>query len=151
VSELQPATLHFVGHSLGGLVLYRFFERYPQQPPGRVVFLGTPSIASRAAANVARLPWLGRCAKEELLTRHERKWAVQRELGIIAGTRRVGLGQFIARFDEDCDGTIAVSETQLPGAADHITLPVSHMGMLMSARVAIETGTFLEKGKFSLA
>jgi Predicted hydrolases or acyltransferases (alpha/beta hydrolase superfamily) len=49
VRELAPATLHFVGHSLGGLVIYRFFERYPEQPPGRVVFLGTPSVASRAA------------------------------------------------------------------------------------------------------
>ena len=150
VQQLAPSTLHFVGHSLGGLVIYRFFERYPDQPPGRVVFLGTPSVASRAASNVARLPWLGHCVKEELLTRRERSWAIPRELGIIAGTRRVGLGQFIARFDEDCDGTIAVSETRLPGATDHITLPVSHMGMLLSARVAHETGEFLASGHFSL-
>ena len=50
VERLAPATLHLVGHSLGGLVIYRFLERYPEQPEGRVVFLGTPSVSCRAAA-----------------------------------------------------------------------------------------------------
>ena len=154
VRKLEPVHLHFVGHSLGGLVIYRFLERYPQQPPGRVVFLGTPCATSRAAVNAARMRWaarlVGQCVTEELLVHRERRWGESRELGIIAGTRRVGLGQFLARFDEECDGTIAVSETQLAGASDHITLPVSHMGMLLSARVAMETGEFLDKGRFSL-
>jgi pimeloyl-ACP methyl ester carboxylesterase len=154
VSRLAPSTLHLVGHSLGGLVIYRFLELYPQYFPGRVVFLGTPAVTSRAAVNAARLRWaaplVGRCVAEELLTHHERRWVSPRELGIISGTRRVGLGQFVARFDEDCDGTIAVSETQLAGATDHVRLPVSHMGMLLSARVAMETGAFLERGRFSL-
>ena len=54
VRGLEASRLHFVGHSLGGLVIYRFLERYPKQPPGRVVFLGTPSVASRAAVQAAR-------------------------------------------------------------------------------------------------
>ena len=37
VRGLEASRLHFVGHSLGGLVIYRFLERYPKQPPGRVV------------------------------------------------------------------------------------------------------------------
>jgi pimeloyl-ACP methyl ester carboxylesterase len=155
VRELAPATLHLVGHSLGGLVIYRFLEQYPDQPPGRVVFLGTPAVASRAAVAAARSRWIaaleGRCVAEELLTQHARRWAwPDRPLGIIAGTRRMGLGQFFAKFHEDCDGTVAVSETRLPGATDFITLPVSHMGMLLSARVAREICSFLRTGRFSL-
>jgi hypothetical protein len=100
--------------------------------------------------NAARIPLIARHLAEELKTRQERRWGIPRELGIIAGTRRAGLGQLIARFDEDCDGTVAVSETRLPGATDHITLPVSHMGMLLSARVAHEAGGFLTNGRFSL-
>jgi pimeloyl-ACP methyl ester carboxylesterase len=153
VQKLQPARLHFVGHSLGGLVIYRFLERYPEQAPGRVVFLGTPSVASRAAVAAARNRWIatlvGRCAGEELLKERARRWEAARELGIIAGTQRLGLGQFFAQFEEDCDGTIAVSETRMPGATDHITLPVSHMGMMLSARVARETAYFLQNGRFS--
>src|SRR5579862_1394836 len=55
VHSLEVPALHFVGHSLGGLVIYRFLEHYPQQPPGRVVFLGTPCLESRAAVAAARL------------------------------------------------------------------------------------------------
>ena len=154
VRDLRASRLHFVGHSLGGLVIYRFLERYPQQPPGRVVFLGTPSVASRAAVQASHIrlvaSLMGRSVADELLRPRERRWEADRELGIIAGTQPLGFGQLLAKFDEDCDGTIAVSETQLPGATDHITLPVSHLGMLVSARVARETGGFLQEGRFSL-
>jgi pimeloyl-ACP methyl ester carboxylesterase len=154
VRDLRASRLHFVGHSLGGLVIYRFLERYPQQPPGRVVFLGTPSVASRAAVQASHIrlvaSLMGRSVADELLRPRDRRWEADRELGIIAGTQALGVGQILAKFDEDCDGTIAVSETQLPGATDHITLPVSHLGMLVSARVARETGGFLQEGRFSL-
>jgi pimeloyl-ACP methyl ester carboxylesterase len=153
VSELDAPCVHLVGHSLGGLIIYRFLERYPVQPWGRVVFLGTPCRPSQAAlkANhirlVARL--LGRSVAQELLRSRERRWTMDRDLGIIAGTQPVGVGRLLARFDEECDGTVAVSETRLPGAREHIVLPVSHLGMLMSARVARETGAFLRDGRFS--
>jgi hypothetical protein len=54
----------------------------------------------------------------------------------------------VVDFQEANDGTVAVSETKLPGAKAHIVLPVSHTGMLLSARVAFETGQFLELGHF---
>jgi pimeloyl-ACP methyl ester carboxylesterase len=154
VRGLEASRLHFVGHSLGGLVIYRFLERFPKQPPGRVVFLGTPSVASRAAVQAAHIRLvasaMGRSVQDELLRPRDRRWNTDRELGIIAGTKALGVGQFLARFEEDCDGTIGVSETQLPGATDHITLPVSHLGMLVSSRVAKETGAFLQDGRFSI-
>jgi pimeloyl-ACP methyl ester carboxylesterase len=149
-----PRELHLIGHSLGGLIAYRFLERFPEQPPGRVVFLGTPAVASRAARDVSRAHWaralLGRCVAEELLTDRRREWSGARDLGIIAGTLAVGLGRLVVRFDEASDGSVAVSETRLPGATEHITLPVSHFGMLLSARVAREAGGFLAHGHFSL-
>ena len=46
------------------------------------------------------------------------------------------------------DGTVSVDETRLKGATDFITLPVSHTGMLISARVATQVVTFLRSGKF---
>jgi pimeloyl-ACP methyl ester carboxylesterase len=154
VRDLRVSRLHFVGHSLGGLVIYRFLERYPQQPPGRVVFLGTPAVASRAAVQASHIrlvaSLMGRSVADELLQPRQRRWQADRPLGIIAGTQPLGFGQLLADFDEDCDGTIGVSETQLPGATDHITLPVSHLGMLVSAQVARATGAFLQDGRFSL-
>ncbi len=155
IEALRPQRLHLVGHSLGGLVIYRFLERFPEQPPGRVVFLGTPAVTCQAAVGVARLRWaasiLGKCVAEELLVDRERRWTSSRPLGIIAGTRPFGLGQLFAPLQGPSDGTIAVSETRLPGATDHITMRASHMGMLLSVRVAREIGTFLSSGHFALA
>ena len=153
VRELEVPEVHFVGHSLGGLVIHRFLERFPEQPPGRAVFLGTPCVASRAAERASRYApvahLMGLSVAEELLQPNERRWTHERPLGIVAGNQPIGLGQFLAEFDEDNDGTVAVSETCMPGAADHIVLPVSHLGMLLSARVAHETGLFLAHGRFS--
>jgi alpha-beta hydrolase superfamily lysophospholipase len=155
VRELAPKTLHLIAHSLGGLVVYRWLEQFPDQPPGRVVFLGVPALASQTAVTVARRAWartpLGRCIAEEYLTERSRRWTANRELGIIAGTHAVGLGRLFVKFDEDSDGTVAVSETRLPGATDLVTLPVSHTGMVLSARVAREAATFFQTGRFTLA
>ena len=153
VRELHTPEAHFVGHSLGGLVIHRFLERFPDQPPGRAVFLGTPCVASRAAEQASRFGpvahLMGQSVAEELRQPRERRWTHARELGVVAGTQAIGVGQLLADFNEDNDGTIAVSETRMPGMSDHIVLPVSHLGMLMSARVARETGLFLTEGRFS--
>ena len=154
VRELQAPAVHFLGHSLGGLVIYRFLERFPEQPPGRVVFLGTPCVASRAAQSAASFApvahLMGQSVAQELLQPHERRWVHARPLGIIAGSQPLGVGKLLADFAEENDGTVAVSETRMPGATDHIVLPVSHLGMLLSARVARQTGTFLTQGRFAL-
>jgi pimeloyl-ACP methyl ester carboxylesterase len=156
VDSLEAPIVHFVGHSLGGLVIYRFLERFPQQPPGRVVFLGTPCVASRAAEQASQFrlvaSLMGQPIADELVRPQvqERRWTLEeRALGIIAGTQAIGVGHILAQFEEDSDGTVAVSETRLPGATGHLLLPVSHLGLLVSARVARETGFFLQEGRFS--
>ncbi|MGH8218292.1 MAG: esterase/lipase family protein [Steroidobacteraceae bacterium] len=147
--------LHWVGHSLGGLVIYRFLERHTDHLPGRVVFIGTPAVACCAAVGLARLrflaPFIGQCVREELLIERERRWSNPRELGIIAGTRPLGFGRVVARLEGENDGTVAVSETRLPGASDFITLPATHMGLLVSTRAARETAVFLRAAHFSLS
>ena len=52
VERIDAEQVHFVGHSLGGLVLYRYFETAPCAQPGRVVFLGSPTVKSRTAERV---------------------------------------------------------------------------------------------------
>ena len=155
INAIDAPIVHLVGHSLGGLAILRCLEQHPQQPPGRVVFLGTPCLTSRTANAVARFRFgramMGQAATEELLYTHVRVWQPGRELGIIAGNQSFSLGRLVVDFDEANDGTVAVSETRLPGATAHIVLPVSHSGMLLSARVAHEVGQFLELGHFGAA
>jgi pimeloyl-ACP methyl ester carboxylesterase len=152
VASIAAPQVHLVGHSLGGLVILRYLERYPMRQPGRVVFIGTPSVGSQSARHIGRWDWgrriLGAAAGSELLEPRQRDWSVARELGIIAGTASMGLARLLVRFAEDNDGVIAVSETRLPGAKQILLLRSSHSGMLLSARVARETGSFLEYGSF---
>jgi pimeloyl-ACP methyl ester carboxylesterase len=152
IADVDAPRVHLLGHSLGGIAILRCLERHPQQPPGRVVIMGTPSMASQAAAALARFRFgraiLGQAAARELLHSHQRRWPHEREIGIIAGTQPLSFGRLVVNFDEPNDGTVAVSETRLPGATAHLTLPVSHSGMLLSARVAYEVGQFLEHGRF---
>jgi pimeloyl-ACP methyl ester carboxylesterase len=154
LGELRTETLHLVGHSLGGLVILKLFESGggAQLPPGRIVLLGSPLNGSRAAQNLARLPFgkkiLGRGVAEELLSLRERRWNGQRQLGVIAGTLSLGLGRLVGKLGAPSDGTILVDETRLSGMSQHLVLKVSHSGLPFSATVARQTGAFLSSGNF---
>ena len=149
----QPANeMHFVGHSLGGIVILRALEQAPDLPPGRAVLLGTPVQGSRAALGVSRLPFgrtlLGTAVQEECIDYTPREWRGVREVGVIAGSMGLGLGRLFANLNTDHDGTVLVEETKLPGSKDHIVLSTSHTAMLFSADVAEQTACFLREGKF---
>jgi Alpha/beta hydrolase family len=154
LAKLQTDTLHLVGHSLGGLIILRSLESKIAQslPPGRVVILGSPLSGSRAAHSLARWRFgkfiMGRTAREELLQDHVRQWRSERELGIIAGSRQVGLGRIVNQFDASSDGTIFVDETYIEGMKQHLIMNVSHSGMPFSQAVAQQTANFLAEGRF---
>lgn len=147
---------HLVGHSLGGVVALRLLSRYPAAANGRVVCLGSPLSGSRAAAFLDGRKWgrtiIGRSLPQVVSDQPARDWAravaKRREIGIIAGTTPVGFGRILTRFDGPNDGTVAVSETMLDGARDHLCMPVNHTGMVLSKAVALQTAAFLNHGAF---
>lgn len=151
--EQDVPELHFVGHSLGGLVILRALQLTDDLPPGRAVLLGTPSQGSKAAQGVARIvPFgktlLGAAVNAECVEFEPREWRGHRDVGVIAGSMGLGLGRLFADLNADHDGTVLVEETKLPGAKDHIILSTSHTGMLFSAEVAEQAGRFLRNGSF---
>jgi pimeloyl-ACP methyl ester carboxylesterase len=154
LSRLRADTLHLVGHSLGGLVIYKMFEETGGEslPPGRVVLLGSPVGGSRAAHRLAQ--WklgrliMGRTVRDELLMSRDRRWVYGRDLGVIAGTLSVGLGRVVNTHRGSSDGTIYVDETHIPGMKQHLVMRVSHVGLPFSAAVAKRTAAFLRSGRF---
>ena len=146
--------VHFVGHSLGGVLVYRTLAECGERlSGGNAVLLGSPINGSKAARGAARFPalrpLLGPHVMSELAEPPPRRWLGPNAVGAIAGTLRMGTGQFFAHFDEDNDGTVAVSETRIPGLADHRVLPHSHFGMLYARDVAAEVAHFLRHGRFA--
>lgn len=144
--------LHLLGHSLGGLIILHCLRRHGLARPGRVVFLGTPASGSQVTAAL-RSHHLGRwlagpVLPAALLEPDARSWDLGRPLGLIAGTTSLGMGRLVIEFDGPNDGTVSVEETRLKGAAAHLTLPATHMGLLFSARVARAVGDFFEHGHF---
>jgi pimeloyl-ACP methyl ester carboxylesterase len=144
--------IHFVAHSMGCLVTLAAAGALPPARLGRIVLLAPPFADSHSGRRVQRLPGgtsiLGRCMGQWL--GGPRPGTIDGcEIGVIAGTGRIGLGRvFAPHLPTPNDGVVSVAETRVPGMRDHLVLPVSHTVMLVSAEIARETCAFLENGKF---
>lgn len=147
---------HLIGHSLGGVIALRMYALHDDAVPGRVVALGSPLTGSRAAKILDMQDWgkpiLGQSLPAGVVHEPANEWASdvcrQRDVGVIAGTVPYGIGRLVTSFDGDNDGTVAVDETRIEGAKDHICMPVSHTSMLMSADVVAQATAFLREGRF---
>ena len=152
VATLGAPCVHFVGHSLGGLVVLDMLALTPHLPVGRIVLLGSPVAGSRAAEELAHSR-----AGRALIGRALLDWRAERgvaaasrfEVGMIAGTMRLGVGCLLVRLPTPNDGVVCLDETRMPGLRDHLALPLSHSGMIVSARVVREICNFLEFGHFA--
>ena len=149
--KITSPVIHYVCHSLGGIVARHLFHNYPERAPGRVVTLGTPHVISRAAGVLTKhfsgRILFGQSLKQGLLG-NAPPWHGTHDLGVIAGTLRFGLGFLVPGIPRPNDGTVAVVETMLEGMQDHITVPASHTGMLFSKTAADQTIYFLRNGHF---
>lgn len=141
--------VHLVAHSLGGLIAAETLNRYQKLPPGRLVCIGSPLAGSEAARGLADRG-LGFLAGKSgpLLRGGLIQLPRGREVGMVAGIRSVGLGKYFGRLEGPNDGTVAMWETRLPGLADHVAVPSSHAGLIVSGPVARLAGNFLRTGVF---
>ena len=146
---LGPGPVRLLAHSLGGLIALETLRRHPGLPVDRVVCLGSPIAGSAAARGLeARgLAWAaGRSGG--LLRAGLAAMPADVEVGMVAGTRRMGLGRFFGRFEGDSDGTVAVAETRLPGLAAHALIHASHSGLILSREAADLAARFFRSGDF---
>lgn len=152
IETLACPGVHFVGHSLGGLVVLETLARATSMSVGRVVLLGSPANGSRSAAQLVQSRFGRKLVGKALL-----EWEPSRaaavtssiDVGMIAGTSRFGLGSLIVKLPPPNDGVVCIDETRLPGLRDHVTMPVAHSEMIVSARVADQICHFLEHGHFA--
>jgi pimeloyl-ACP methyl ester carboxylesterase len=150
------APVHFVGHSLGGLVVLAALASAQAPAVARVVLLGTPArgcMAGRRLARVAAGRWM--LGESEPLWKEGRvaHWDADAHggaaLGVIAGSTPIGLGRVLGRLPGVNDGVVRLEETDIAGMAERIVLPVGHTELIFSARVVAQAAQFLAHGRFS--
>ena len=154
-SKCDPASsIHFVTHSLGG-ILVRYYLAHNDVPKlGRVVMMGPPNQGSQVVDKLRDVPGfkvVNGKAGLQLGTDAEsipkNLGAVEFDLGVIAGNRTVNL--LLSRLLPDPDdGKVSVESTMVEGMVDHITLPVTHTFMMKSKSVIEQAVHFIEYGRF---
>jgi pimeloyl-ACP methyl ester carboxylesterase len=146
---MAPEPVHLVAHSLGGLVALETLSRYQKLPPGRVVCMGSPIAGSTAARGLAG-KGLGLVSGRAgaLLRGGLVALPPGRQVGMLAGTKSMGMGKWFSRFDGQNDGTVMVWETRLAGLSDHAVIESSHSGLVFSEQAARLAARFLETGRF---
>ena len=149
IAAQRRPTVHLLGHSLGGLLLLHLFDRHPQQPPGRVLMLGSPIRGSGVARRVARhtllKPLLGRAIEHGLLG-DVPPWRGARPVAMIAGTRGHGVGQVFGGLKRPHDGTVSLEETCADWLDAHLAVPRGHFEMLLAPEVHRAAVNWLRKG-----
>ncbi len=151
----EPAgQVHFVTHSMGGIVLRYYLQRHEMESLGRVVMLSPPNQGSELADWAAENPVLEKLlgpAVEQLGTGPasvpSQLGPVNFELGVITGDRT--LNPLFSRIipGED-DGKVSVERAKVPGMTDFLVVPHSHTYIMLSEDVIEQVIFFLENGKF---
>lgn len=148
--------VHFVTHSMGGLVTRYYLERHRPANLGRVVMMAPPNKGSEFADFMCDKKSLCRIfekvygpAGQQLRTNHEHaEDKVDYEVGVIAGSRSINpVAPFVIRDDRH-DGIVPVERTKIDGMKDHIVLPASHTLMMYNPGVQKQISHFLKNGRF---
>ena len=154
VQGIDAPVVHFVGHSLGGIVLLHLFDQFPFAKQGRVVLLASPvngSIVAKRLGATRLTRWTLGQSLQNGLDGKVSAWRGWQDVGTISGSLPLGVGLMVGGLKSPHDGTVTVEETQFVGAVDSLVLPVSHLGILFSLDVAQQVVIFLRTGKFDEA
>ena len=147
--------VHFVTHSLGGVLVRAYLAAHPMPQLGRVVMLAPPNHGSEYVdvAGDWRLfrAVLGPTATQlgtSATSLPNRLPHPDFEVGVIAGTGSINpLGS--ALIAGESDGTVSLVSTRLDGMRDFIALPVSHTFIMRNSEATRQTLEFLRAGHFA--
>lgn len=143
--------VHFVGHSLGGLLIRAYLTNHDLPNLGRVVLLGTPNAGAEVVDNLQEEWWFGILGPTaEALGTGEGSFPrsigpPDYPLGVIAGFTDQSNEDYLPGPD---DGLVTVASTKVSGMADFVVVETNHANMRRSEEVARHIQSFLKTGRF---
>lgn len=148
--------VHFVTHSLGGILVRAYVKMYPPVNLGRVVMLAPPNRGSELIDIFRDQWWFGKLfgpIRHQLGTDSNSVpntlGPVNFELGVITGNRSMNLiGS--ALIPGPNDGTVSVTRAKVEGMRDFLVVPYGHTFIMMRKAVAAQTVQFLRTGHFQI-
>ena len=146
--------VHFVTHSLGGILVRQYLRNHRIENLGRVVMLGPPNKGSEVVDRLGDFPgfyFINGDAGLQLGTGAEsvpnQLGSVDFDLGVIAGTRSMN-PLLASMIPSPNDGKVSVESTRVEGMRDHLELDVTHTFMMRDEEVIEQVIHFLQYGRF---
>ncbi len=154
VRLVEDKPIHFVSHSMGGLLVRVYLNKYRPKNLGKTIMLAPPNNGSEIADflknNQIYRTYYGPAA-EELITNQDLVknlfGEVDYPLGIIAGNRTIDPLSSAIIPNED-DGKVSINSTKLEGMSDHIVIEATHTFIANNKLAQKQTAYFLQYGHF---
>ena len=146
--------IHFITHSMGGILVRQYLSTHPIENLNHVVMLGPPNKGSEVVDHIGNVPGFKIINGPAGLQLGSGKSGIPHQLGpadfslgIIAGTRTINLILSLM-LPSPNDGKVSVESTKLEGMTDHIIMPVTHPFMMKNPQVIKQVIHFLKNGMF---
>jgi triacylglycerol lipase len=150
----HSAKVHFVTHSLGGIIVRQYLSNHVLENPGRVVMLAPPNHGSEIIdclkANPITRQFLGTTSRELGTGPDElpaRLGPVHFECGVIAGDRSLN-PLLSCLLPVPNDGKVTVESAKVTGMRDFLVLKMTHTWMMWREKTLRQTLCFLQSGQF---
>jgi len=147
--------MHFVTHSLGGIITRVLLSQFKPTNLGRVVMIAPPNKGTEVVDFLKRFKFFHRnfgqagislgTDKEGIIHKLE---PIDFELGVIAGNKTVDPWFSWFVLPGASDGKVTIESTKVEGMKDHIILPASHTYITKKQITALQAAHFIKYGEF---